>query len=342
VRARIFVGAGVVAVLIAALVSWRSCGGTTSSRNAGHGQGSSTQAGTSTSSKTTRTGPALPASLAGRVTRTSDGSGIAGATVSLAPAELMAMFIKSNAPTLVAVTDASGAWNVPRVPPGAYVVAATAPGFLPSSREKLVVGAGDQKRGVDLALTAGGTIVSGLVSDVGGGPIADARITATKGGNNMPDLWGRADLVTTTGADGRYAITLADGDYQLSATHDEYTSDSESAEVKGGPLTVDFTLVPGAVVRGQVVARDSGAPVPGALVRGDTTGRGGEDGTALADGNGNFTLRSLSAGTVELSAMGRGYASPTPTVVAVGIGEQVEGVRVLVDRAYPISGAGVG
>ena len=26
----------------------------------------------------------------------------------------------------------------------------------------------------------------------------------------MPDLWGRADFVTTTGADGRYAITLAD------------------------------------------------------------------------------------------------------------------------------------
>jgi hypothetical protein len=249
----------------------------------------------------------------------------------------MAMFIKSNAPTLVVTTDASGAWTAPVVPPGAYVVAATSPGFLPGSKQKLVVGAGEQKRGVDIALTAGGTIVSGTVSDVGGGPIGDARITVTKG-RDMPDLWGRADLVTMTGADGHYSITLGDGDYTLAATHDEYTGDENRAELKGSPLTIDFTLVPGAVIRGQVVARDTGAPVPGAFVRADTQGHGGDDGTALSDASGNFVMRSLNAGAIELSAMGRGFASKTPTTVAVGIGEQLDGVRVIVDRAYSISG----
>jgi protocatechuate 3,4-dioxygenase beta subunit len=336
VRARILVGAAVLGALLAAVIGWRSCRDGTRNTSGSTAGSASHGTGDRATKKAAHDGPVEPASLAGRVTRTDSGAGIAGATVSLAPAELMAMFIESNSPTLVAVTDASGAWSVARVPPGAYVVAATAPGYMPGSHEKLVVGSGEQKRGVDLALTAGGTIISGLVSDVGGGPIADARITATKGGN-MPELWGRADLVTTTGADGRYAITLADGDYQIKATHDEYTTDHESAELKGVPLTVDFTLVPGAVIRGQVVARDTGAPVPGALVRGDSSGRG-EDGTTITDGSGAFTLRSLSAGTVELSAMGRGYASATPTVVAVGIGEQVEGARVFVDRAYSISG----
>ncbi|NVB85225.1 MAG: PDZ domain-containing protein, partial [Kofleriaceae bacterium] len=182
-----------------------------------------------------------------------------------------------------------------------------------------------------------GVVVSGTVTDVGGGPIPDARITAGKDG--MPDLSGRAELVTTTNAEGKYEITLPSGSFDLAATHDDYTSMHRNIEVESSPLTVDFSLVPGAVVRGQVVARDSGKGVPGALVRAEG-GRGGrgDDGTAIADENGNFTLRSLGSGVMEIHAMGRGYATTDPTSVAVGIGEQVEGVRVLVDRAYSISG----
>ena len=39
---------------------------------------------------------------------------------------------QERAPTLVAVTDANGEWKAPRVMPGAYVVAATAKGYLPA------------------------------------------------------------------------------------------------------------------------------------------------------------------------------------------------------------------
>ena len=333
------VGIGVgIALIVAALISWKACGGGSSSSSSKSTAGATTKGPNGAGASQRRdSGPPQPASLAGRVTRASDGAGVPGAVVSIAPAGLMAMFIKSSAPTLTAITDANGTWKAPRVMPGAYVIAATAKGFLPGTREKVTIGSSEQRGGLDLVLTAGGVVVSGTVTDVGGGPVSDARITAGKDG--MPDLSGRADFVTTTNGDGKYEITLPAGSFGLVATHDEYASKQQHIEVESVPLTVDFSLVPGAVIRGQVVARDSGKGVPGALVRAEG-GRGGrgDDGTVIADENGNFTLRSLGSGVMELFAMGRGYASADPTTVPVGIGEQVDGIRVLVDRAYSISG----
>lgn len=336
VRSRsVGIGVGIV-LIVAAVLSWKACGGSSSSSSDKTATGATAGGPNGRhGSRAKDTGPPVPASLSGRVTRASDGAGIPGAVVSIAPAELMAMFIKSSAPTLTAVTDGNGVWKAPRVMPGAYVIAATAKGFLPGTHEKVVIGSSEQRDGLDLVLTAGGTVVSGTVSDVGGGPIAGARVTGAKDG--MPDLSGRPEYVTTTNADGKYEITLPPGSFNLDASHDDYTSRHQNIEVESAPLTVDFQLVPGAVIRGQVVARDSGKGVPGAMVASEG-GRGGRDGVVLADEDGNFTLRSLGSGVVELVAMGRGYASADPTTVAVGIGEQVEGIRVLVDRAYSISG----
>lgn len=328
---------GIAIVLAIVLVAWKACGGSSKQDSAAsHGGATGPAIG---AVHKDRKGPTQPASISGRVTRKQDGAGVAGAIVSLTPAELMAMFIKSEAPTLVAVTDANGNWTAPRVMPGAYVIAATASGYLPGEHGKLTVGSGEQKKGIDITLAQGGTIVRGTVTDVGGGPIADARISATKG--EIPDLSGHSELIATSNGDGKYELTLPDGDFSLEATHDEYTSASERIEVAGAPLTVDFSLIPGAVVRGQVVARDSGNPVPGALVRaeGAGRGRGGDNGgTTVTDESGNFVLRSLPGGTLELHALARGFATQTPTIVSVGIGEQVEGVRVLVDGAYSIRG----
>ncbi len=329
--------AGLVLVgILVALVLFKACA-TSHGSSATPSVPTASHAGASTTGRTGGAAPRTPASLAGRVTRASDGAGIAGAIVSVAPAELMAMFVTAESPTILAITDATGGWKAPRVMPGAYVVAATAAGFLPGTRAKLTVGSGEQRPGIDLVLTAGGMVVRGTVTDVGGGPISGARITATR--SRVPELFGRADLVATSGADGRYELTLAEGAYDLVATHDDYTRVDHRVELAGAPMTVDFTLVPGAIIRGQVVARDHGTPVPGALVRGESGGRGGGgEVTALADDSGNFTLRGLTSGAIEISAFGRGYSSASPTVVGVAIGDQVDGVKVLVDRAYSISG----
>ncbi len=283
--------------------------------------------------------PAKPATISGKVTRKADGSGVAGANVSLAWAELGEEFSSSKKPTIVITTEANGAWIAKDVPPGDYVIAATAKGLLPGEREKLTISSGEQRTGIDFALDAGGAPLRGTVSDVGGGPIQGARVTARKQSFSFTR---DAELVALTAADGTYELSLPDGEYRVNASHDDYTPDGESAEIAGKPVTLDFTLIPGAVVRGQVIARDTGKPVRGAIVKAEAERRStlGRDvqRTAVSDEKGEFVLRGLASGSLELEARGRGYASSQPTVVQVGIGEEVDGIQVFVDGAFSISG----
>lgn len=342
-RRKLAVGIGVVLVVLALLLWWMSRGGDGGAGGGAHGAGSAVAAakvgdgarGTSIEARS----KLAPARLSGRVTRKGDGSGVAGAVVSVATGELLPKFLMAQErPTRIAITDASGAWSLDHVTPGAYRVAATAKGLLPGELPKLAVAAGEDRRGVDLVLVAGGTLVSGTVSDVGGGPVDGARITAVQTG--IRELQAGADYITTTGADGRYELTLPRGDLRLTATHDDYAKGSREVEIQNEPLTVDFSLVPGATIRGTVVERDSGKPVSGGAIvaEGNGRGRGGGDGLTTVAEDGTFVVRGLTAGDVELRALGPGYATVSPTVVAVGIGEQLEDVKVLVDRAYSISG----
>src|SRR5258706_1146243 len=182
------------------------------------GGGESTAATNGSSAATLRMrGPhaaAEPASIAGRVTRKSDGAGIAGAIVSITPANLMSV-IKSDTPPFVAVSDATGAFVAPKVTPGAYVVAATAIGYLPGTAPRLWLDAGEHQTGLVLALDAGGTLVKGTVSDIGGGPVNGARISVHK---DRELDWKRADMIAMTGTDGTYQITLPDGEYTAAAS----------------------------------------------------------------------------------------------------------------------------
>ena len=330
---------GVVVIVVGALlIVWRCHGGDSTGGASGSGSGGAGDwVGGSSVARGGKRLPSVPASLAGRVTRKADGGGIANAVVSIARGELGAEVIPTETPTIVVVTGADGGWRAPVVPPGTYVVAATAVGFLPASHDKLALASGEARGGVDLVLDAGGTVVRGTVSDVGGGPIGGARVTARR---DTFSLAANAELVALTATDGSYQLSLPDGRFAATATHDDYTSAHRTLEVAGKPLTADFKLVPGGVVRGEVVARDTGKPVPGAIVRASTRRRpntGGEH-QALADDDGKFTLRHVDSGLVSLTASGRGYASASPTAVQVSIGEQVEDVRVVVDRAYSISG----
>lgn len=283
---------------------------------------------------------AVPASLAGRVTKQAGGGGIAGAVVALTEGGL-SNEITPGHPPIIVVADATGAWVAPKVPPGGYVITATAVGFLPGQTTKTWVASGEQKTGVVIALAAGGTLVHGTVTDIGGGPVQDAKISL-----HLADRfdWDRSDFVAMTGRDGKYELSLPDGNYNAAAKHDDYTEKDADFEVRGKPVTQDFVLTPGASVRGVVIARDTGKPVPFALVHaGAQHGRFDNGGmpNATTDAEGNFTVKSLGAGVIAISAFARGYATVAPVTVEVGIGEQVDNVRVVVDRAFTISGTTV-
>ena len=282
-------------------------------------------------------GPTKPASIAGRVTNKRDGAGIAGAVVAVGRADLGGM-IGMSGPPLVAVSDATGAWRVPALPPAQYVVSATATGFFPGSSPRVTLISGEQKTGIDLVLEAGGTVVHGTVSDIGGGPIANARIQIHPDSVRMLD---GGQLVALTAADGTYQISVRDGPYGISAHHDAYASRSKDVHVAGKPLQVDFTLTPGSTVHGVVIARDTNKPVPHAIImesHGMHGGRGMGNPVATSGDDGTFTLTSLEPGATEITAKAPGYSTQTPTTVRLGIGEQADGVRVLVDHAFSISG----
>ncbi|MBL0212632.1 MAG: carboxypeptidase regulatory-like domain-containing protein [Myxococcales bacterium] len=322
-------------VLLGALVAWQlgRKGGTGSTT--GETVGSSAHAGGSRTGVTKSRAPAAPASLAGRVTRKADGAGVPGAIVSLGRAELDTMFGGGDEETITVTTDPQGAWSAPSVPPGRYMIAATAKGLVPASLDKLVVAEGEHRTGVDLALESGGTRVSGTISDVGGGPVPGARISFAR---DRDTPFGSPELIALAGADGTYELTLGAGDYTAKVTHEDYTRAARDVEVAGTPLTVDFVLSPGGAIRGVVVTRD-GAPLPGAMVIASAgRRRGGNGGTTRTSDKGEFALHSLGSGAISITAAGRGFASEEPTVVELGIGEQVEGVRVIVDRAFSISG----
>ncbi len=279
--------------------------------------------------------PAKPGSIAGRVTRKSDGSGIAGAVVSLGRADAGGLF-GMDGPALVAVTDATGAWNVPAAPPAAYVVSATATGFLPASAPRLTLLSGEQRTGVALALEVGGTLVHGTVSDIGGGPIPNARVQLRPDSVRLLD---GGVLVTMTGADGKYQVSVRDGPYSINASREDYAGKGKNVEVAGKPITIDFTLTPGSTVRGIVIARDTNKPVPHAMIMvSQSSERGFGAPVATSNDDGTFTLTGREPGVTAITAKASGYATMSPTTVRLGIGEQVDGVRVLVDHAFSISG----
>ena len=323
----------VVAVAIVAILVvwklWHRGGGDTPVAGNGPGSAKAMRAGK-------RAAAATPASVSGRVTRKSDGVGVPDAVVALTKADMLDN-MQSDSPRLVAITDANGAWTAAKVPPGGYVIAATATTFLPATLPKIWVAAGEQHGGVDLVLESGGTLVRGTVTDIGGGPIPGARISIH---DDERFDWQRADFMAVTGSDGTYQLSLADGSYAATASHDEYTHASHDLEVAGKPVTLDFQLTPGGIIRGQVIAKDTNKPVPHAMVTASSRqGRGGGGmPDATTDDDGNFTIKSLKPGVIALTASARGYASATPTTVELGIGEQEDGVRVMVDHAFSISG----
>jgi len=334
-RKVVAVGCLVVALILGVIWRWRGGGQHATQTDEQHGSGIAVHAGPRA--------PVAPASLAGRVTK-AGGAGIAGATVAIVKSEIdLSSFSGGGSEPTIVTTDAEGAWTAPQVAPASYSVTAAAPGFLPVRHARITVGAGETKRGIDIELAPGGTIVRGTVSDIGGGGVAGARVSATGESFDLGSkLGGEAPYTTLSDGEGKYQLSLPDGPYYLSAAHDDYTRRYHRAVVAGKPLVVDFELVPGAVIRGQVIARDTGKPLAGAIVEasrgGRMSGMGRASASATSDAEGKFTLRHLSSGNLSVTAFGDGYASQQPSDVAVGIGEQVDGVRVLVDRALSISG----
>jgi hypothetical protein len=279
-----------------------------------------------------------PCSAAGRVVDAASGRGIAGALVLLRPKGLARPVGpgESGAPITVR-TDDGGDWSVPLVAPGHYILSASAAGYLPAVRNDLSLQSGAANAGLDLALAPGGHPLRGTVSDIGGGPVEGAVVAIDRQGEGNVIQFSRASFPAVSDAEGKFAVQVSDGVYQVSAWHADYTGDDETVDVAGGPRSVELRLVPAATVEGTVRGAPGDAPVEGAIVSvGEFGGFGGV--SAVSDARGNFRLVGLSSGAHALWAAAAGHASREPTKIELGIGEALTDVEVRVERAFKISG----
>jgi protocatechuate 3,4-dioxygenase beta subunit len=286
-----------------------------------------------------------PASVGGRVTDADTGRGVPGALVSLIEKSLDGGSAGRPGVTpdpITATTDANGAWAFPGLPSGRYAVTATARGYRPGSLDTVVIRPREDRKDIDLALRPGGYALTGTVTDIGGGPIGSALVYAVPMSTTSITKLPWASFAAMTAPDGTFEMYLDNGLYQVEASHTDYRSQDHSVEIRNGPRTVSFQLVPGGVIHGRVLNRDD-EPVAGALVT-ETSGMGGFmlqgvgiRGVTTGD-DGAFELRGLGSGSLELRAVASGYTTTQPTTVELGIGEQVTDVIVYVDEAHDITG----
>jgi hypothetical protein len=293
-----------------------------------------------------------PAALSGIVRDAASNAGLGGAVVTLEPAGLFgdrAATPGLRPPPLYAHADPSGAYRIDRVPPGRYRASATATAHLPGATLDLVIVAGTP-RTLDFALTQGGALLSGTVTDVGGGAVAQAVVSATRiDGGDWLGL-DRAAAGTLTDEAGHYQLNLAEGHYAVAVRQVDYVDALEQVEVRGGPRVLDIVLTPAAAITGVVLTRGERKPVAGAIV---TTAGGRATGqtfglaevkkylgfdAVVTDSDGRFALRGLGAGVIEVTALHGDGRSREPTVVELGVAEQKDGILVLIDPAYSISG----
>lgn len=348
------VGVIIVVVVAAALVKFRSCGPAAKPNVAvpaavdpWANQSVSSDGDLLARKQRARNGaPAdvSPATVSGKVTRRSDGAGVGGAVVFVEPDQIGGnefAELSGVDTSVTAVADVNGVWNA-TVAPGKYIVAAAAENYLPTTRNDVAVAAREHKTGVDLILDAGTVNLTGTVTDIGGGPVVAARVTL-KADEGLASLFSRGSTATFTDQNGSYRMALPAGEWRATVTQEDYVDSEKSTTIATAPVTLDFVLSPGATIRGQVVARADGQPVANALVHADSKhlgkGRAASGANAvLADARGNFVLRRVGWGAVELTATARNFRSSAPTVVELGIGEQVADVKIAVDRAFTISG----
>ena len=291
-----------------------------------------------------------PSSVAGRVTNAANGKPIPGAVVQFTRRGGIGAILTPGEPAtpLSVTTDAEGEFEVASLLPGPYVVTASAAGFLTASKQAMLFRPAEKQVGLELALSAGGTTLSGTVTDIGGGPVAGAQIQAIRAGGAGALLFHRTPSVATTHPDGTYELQLTSGPYTVVVLHPDYVTAEETLVLEDKPRKLDVTLTPGGVVQGRVLVRDTLAPVANAVVRAS----GGEASTgeadigsfllspdiALTDADGKFILRRVRASRIQIDVLAQGYSTTDPVFVNVGIAEVVDDVVVLVDKARSVSG----
>jgi RNA polymerase sigma factor (sigma-70 family) len=279
-----------------------------------------------------------------------DGAGILAGTV-VSPEGVA---VESAEVTLIRATSRPTGWDIPAVAAsirtgagggfrfdgiaaGSYQVVAVSKGWAPGRRGGINVERGGLTQ-VELQLSRGGIVLSGRVTDVGGGPVVGATITtavgvATDGGRSVPYV-----MRAVTASDGRYQLASRPGTHRLQVEASGYAP-AEAYLTLNDARSRDFVLTPAAGVAGVVVDRASARPVPEAevLLLPDRSGpRNPEVDPLKTDAEGRFSFTSIEPGRYVIRAR-KGRLASAGQIFTVSSGERLSR-DVVVDPAASVSG----
>ena len=212
--------------------------------------------------------------------------------------------------SLAAVTDLSGRFRIEGMEPGRLRVSAR----KDAGWANAVVEVGEEETAhVDMTLVEGG-MVSGVVRDSSGNPVANVAVAALPGGR--PSRPGESEVAVTDGS-GSYRLALPPGAYGLAALRATGVFRPGRPPVLasvtvtvGQPVQADLALPdePAATLWGHVV-EPGGAPSAGAFVRVGALGRGMQ--ATQADAEGAFSLSPTVGEEVPVAARNGGRSVNT-------------------------------
>jgi protocatechuate 3,4-dioxygenase beta subunit len=281
--------------------------------------------------------------IAGTISAKDGGKPIAGATVCGAFWD-EGITADDNRVPKCTVAGADGTYALDDLIPATYRVTASAPTFVsgrwrgpkPDRDQSFRLAAGEQRTGVDIALTGGAVEVRGIVSDISGGPIAEAHVVVS--GEDWWDDSG-AGFVTRSGADGAFVAWAEPGTIYAAASVDGYAD----ADARGVAPTskLEILMTPESALAGIVIDIATEKPVPGIVVSVEQNwGRGEDsgDGSARTDADGKFKITRLAPGRYKPIAQGDGrYGEPVESVL-LGLGQTVDDVVIRAHTVHAVTG----
>ncbi len=230
---------------------------------------------------------------------------IAGATVTV----IAGPTIRSS------VTDGEGRYRLEELLPGNYALRASKDGYLPQTRETPVVAG--QNRSVSFLLRTEGSQfgrIVGRVTNGSGAAVPGATVAIQEGRS------------TLTNEEGRYELNeLEPGGHTLTASKAGFRSSTAAATVIAGRVTErNFVLRAEEPTRGRIFGRIRNPQGAGIAEARATIIAGPVLKSAFANGEGDYALEELTAGSYRIRFSREGYRSVDTEVIVLTAGQARE------------------